>query len=89
MRDNIGQETFISFAIGLGVGAALGILFAPKSGEETREYIVDGARGAIDDAMTTGRRFTRRTKQAVSDAAERVMHATEVGEQAFTKAKSA
>jgi len=89
MKDSIGQQAVVSFAIGLGVGAALGILFAPKSGEETREYLVEGAKDAIDDAMTSGRRLTRRTKQAVNDVAERVMHATEVGEQAFTKAKSA
>ena len=27
------------FLVGLGIGSAVGILFAPKSGEETREYI--------------------------------------------------
>ena len=27
------------FLLGLGVGSLIGILFAPKSGEETREYL--------------------------------------------------
>jgi gas vesicle protein len=27
------------FLVGMGVGSLLGILFAPKSGEETREYL--------------------------------------------------
>ena len=27
------------FAFGLGLGVAIGVLFAPKTGEETREFI--------------------------------------------------
>jgi gas vesicle protein len=89
MKENTVLQTFIGFSIGLGIGAALGILFAPKSGEETRGYLVKGARGVIDDAVTTGRTFTRRTRQAANDAAARVMNAAEAGEQAYAKAKSA
>ena len=32
------------FLAGLGVGALVGILYAPKSGKETREVIANGAR---------------------------------------------
>jgi gas vesicle protein len=32
------------FLAGLGVGAVVGILYAPKSGRETREDIVTGAK---------------------------------------------
>ncbi|MDE3167528.1 MAG: YtxH domain-containing protein, partial [Acidobacteriota bacterium] len=32
-----------SFLLGLGVGVAVGMLFAPKSGEETRKIIRDKA----------------------------------------------
>ena len=32
------------FLAGLGVGALVGILYAPKSGKETREDIANGAR---------------------------------------------
>ena len=32
-----------SFLLGLGVGVAIGMLFAPKSGEETRELIKNKA----------------------------------------------
>ena len=77
MKNNGLSHPFVGFAVGLGVGAALGILFAPKSGEETREFLADGTRDAIDDVVAT------------SDAAERVMDATDAGEQAFTRAKSA
>jgi gas vesicle protein len=30
--------------MGLGIGSVIGILFAPKSGEETREYIAKRAK---------------------------------------------
>jgi gas vesicle protein len=82
-------HTIVGFAVGLGIGAVLGVLFAPKSGEETREYLAEGARDAMDEVATTSRRFTKRARQAVSDAAERVMDVANAGEQAYTKAKTA
>jgi gas vesicle protein len=45
------------FVAGLGVGALVGILYAPKSGRETREDLVSGAR--------EGKEYLReRTRQA-------------------------
>jgi gas vesicle protein len=44
--------------VGLGVGALVAILFAPKSGRETREGIARGARDGTEYLRT-------RTKQAV------------------------
>ena len=46
------------FVAGLGVGALVGILYAPKSGRETREEIAHGAREGTEYLRT-------RTKQAV------------------------
>jgi gas vesicle protein len=89
MRDVKLPHTFVGFAVGLGIGAALGVLFAPKSGEETREYLADGTMDAIDDVVTTGRKLRKRARQAVNDAAERVMDATTVGERAYVNAKNA
>jgi gas vesicle protein len=89
MKDVRLPHTIVGFAVGLGIGAALGVLFAPKSGEETREFLAEGARDAMDDVVSTGRNFTKRARQAVSDAAERVMDVTNAGEQAYTKAKTA
>jgi gas vesicle protein len=83
----------VGFVIGLGVGAALGFLFAPQSGEETREYLATSARDAVDDAVATGQRLRRRAKQAISDVAdevsEQIRDASDAGERAYVKAKGA
>ena len=36
------------FFLGLGLGAALGVLFAPKSGIETREFLMSKANESAD-----------------------------------------
>ena len=50
-----------SFLVGLAVGAGVALLFAPRSGEETRRAIGDGARRVRD-----------RASDLVEDAAETV-----------------
>lgn len=48
------------FLAGLGVGALVGILYAPKSGRETREDLANGAREGTEYLRARGR-------QAVED----------------------
>jgi gas vesicle protein len=43
------------FIAGLGVGALVGILYAPKSGRETREDLVNSAKEGADYARERGR----------------------------------
>jgi gas vesicle protein len=42
-------------AFGLGIGAALALLFAPKKGEETRRVLSN----AVSDGVESGREFTQ------------------------------
>jgi gas vesicle protein len=58
MKDS-GIGSFLAgVAIGGFIGAAIGLLLAPASGEETREQVgdfVDGRRAAFDEAINEGR----------------------------------
>ncbi len=44
MSEEQGSGGFSWFLAGLGMGALLGVLFAPKPGKDTRQDIVSGAR---------------------------------------------
>jgi len=52
MADNdSGVSGFGWFLAGLGIGALVGVLYAPKSGKETRDDLVAGALDARDKAQ--------------------------------------
>ncbi len=83
------SHTVSAFAIGLGAGAAIGLLFAPKSGEETRDSIVDGANEGIGTVISRGQRFVRRAEKIVNHAKGIVEDASSVGQHAYDEAKRA
>jgi gas vesicle protein len=51
MSDSGAGSKVSYFLAGLGIGALVGILFAPKSGEETREYLTSKADEGRDYAQ--------------------------------------
>lgn len=55
------------FLVGLGIGALVGILFAPKSGEETREYLAQKA----DEGRDYAQRKARELRERADDVLER------------------
>jgi gas vesicle protein len=77
-----------AFAVGLGIGAALAVLFAPASGDETRDYIRASANDGLDRAVAAGQKVTQRAKAGIAEAKGRVREAKETGEQAYREAKN-
>jgi gas vesicle protein len=61
------------------VGAAIGVLFAPRSGDGTREYILASAKDGVDGAVATVEKLTQRAQQGIDEAKGRVRQAKEVG----------
>jgi gas vesicle protein len=54
MADNVGSKVTY-FLVGLGIGALVGVLFAPKSGEETRDLLSKKADEGRDFAQRKAR----------------------------------
>jgi gas vesicle protein len=83
MADNVGSKISF-FLVGLGVGALVGVLFAPRSGEETRDLIAQKAdeskefaarkarelRERADDLIERGKDVAARKKESISAAVE-------------------
>ena len=53
MADGEGSTGFLWFLAGLGVGAVVGVLYAPKSGDEMRDVIRSKAQEGSDKARAT------------------------------------
>lgn len=91
-RDNYGGgagSVMVAFMMGAVAGATLALLFAPASGDETREYLSQKARESRDkarEAVEQGREFYQRQRDSVGTAIERgreaYQQARERGEQA-------
>ena len=64
------SDKFLFFLTGAGVGAVLALLFAPKSGRETREMIARTAtdsRDYVTGKVTEGRQFIEERGRKVTD----------------------
>jgi len=80
---------FTAFAVGVGAGALLAMLFAPASGEDTREYLTGSLKQGLDGAASTGKRWTRRAQETVDDVKVKLAGAVEAGGKAYRAARDA
>lgn len=81
-NDNSGS-VLVAFVVGAVTGAAVALLFAPASGEETREYLGERAREGREkarQAMEQGRDYYDRQRENVTSAVDR-------GREAFQQAR--
>jgi gas vesicle protein len=67
MSENNAGSKVSFFLVGLGIGALVGILFAPKSGEETREFLAQKA----DEGRDYAQRKARELRERAEDILER------------------
>lgn len=57
MASNSRQQASAALLIGLGVGAGIALLFAPKSGKETREDIAGAVNDNVDSVVAQGKKW--------------------------------
>jgi gas vesicle protein len=91
----------LSFLVGALSGAALAILFAPRSGRETRELLGDKLRETTERGRRVGEKALERGRESAEDAArylerqrdaldkrrDRLASAVEAGRQAYRDEK--
>lgn len=90
MQSNNGYSYFL---MGVGVGAAVGLLFAPKTGSDARNYLQSkaGDAGQLlkdqgEKAMDLANEGIGRAKGLLRDQAESVSQAVQAGKRAYKDA---
>jgi gas vesicle protein len=94
MADNVGSKVTY-FLVGLGVGALVGVLFAPRSGDETRDYLSKKADEGKEYAQRKARELRERADELIErgkDVASRkrdsISAAVEAGREAYLRESS-
>jgi gas vesicle protein len=93
MSDRDSGNSFMWFLAGLGFGALMGVLYAPRSGRETREAIRNSAQEGSEYLKTRGRearenvnQWVERGKEVVSRKKEELGSALDSAKQAYRQA---
>lgn len=74
-----GGSTFVAFLLGAAAGAALGVLFAPRPGRETREQLADW----LKDRREKGSELLTRVREESIARKDQVMNAVRGAKKAF------
>lgn len=96
MSDRDGNS-FVWFLAGLGLGALAGVLYAPRSGSETREairsraeegrdYVKNRAREVGDQVKDQASQWADKGRDVVNTQKEQFRAAYEAGRQAYQEA---
>ncbi len=93
MAENNGGNSFMWFLAGLGLGALVGVLYAPKSGRETRQMIREGFDEGREYVTTHARHYKDQAGQWVDKGKDALRHqkdqisaAIDAGRQAYREA---
>jgi gas vesicle protein len=95
MADRDGSS-FLWFLAGLGVGAVVGVLYAPRSGDETREVLRSKAQEGRERVRQQARRareqasdFMDRGREVLNQQKDQFRSAYEAGRQAYHETTAA
>ncbi len=95
MSEDNGASKVGFFLAGLGIGAILALLFAPRSGKETRDYLAQKAEDGRDFVKTKSEELRNKAEEAVEKGRDLVTRqkellsaALEAGKQAYQEEKA-
>ena len=93
MSDRDNSNSVLWFLAGLGFGALMGVLYAPRSGRETRDAIKNTAQEGTEYLKTRGRdaretvsQWVDRGKEVVTQKKEQISNAIDATRQAYREA---
>lgn len=93
MSDRDSSSSLIWFLAGLGFGALVGVLYAPRSGRETRDAIKNSAQEGSEYLKTRGKearetvsQWVDRSKDVVSQKKDQISSAIDATRQAYREA---
>jgi gas vesicle protein len=81
-EDNRSGETLLALMLGAALGAAAGLLLAPRSGKETRKRVkkwLEDAEEKGQDLFEEGQKIYERGKEAVQESAEKIRRVMDKG----------
>jgi gas vesicle protein len=88
MAQNESGAGFGWFLAGLGIGALIGVLYAPKSGKETREELVSGALEAKEKAAILAQRGAEAASQYVDQGKQVAGEYADKGREFYEKGRT-
>jgi len=95
MSDRDNSNSFMWFLAGLGFGALIGVLYAPRSGKETRDALKNTAKEGSEylknrgrEARETVNQWVDRGKEVVSQKKEAISSAIDATRQAYREASA-
>ncbi|MGA7927907.1 MAG: YtxH domain-containing protein [Candidatus Sulfotelmatobacter sp.] len=93
MSDRESSNSFVWFVAGMGLGALVGILYAPRPGTETRDVLRaraeegrDYMRSRAREARNQASEWVDRGREAVNQQKDQFRAAYEAGRQAYQEA---
>ena len=82
------SKVAVGFLIGVGVGAAVGLLMAPQSGKESQEWIAGKAKTSVDNLRDVGQRVKETVQNVSAQGRTQVTAAVEAGKGAYNQVVS-
>jgi gas vesicle protein len=81
MSDN--KDTLCAFILGGLIGAAIGVLYAPKSGKETRHDLKRFSEDVSDKVKDFGEDLTDKGRKVYEEGKDKISEVFEAGKKAF------
>jgi gas vesicle protein len=87
MNDGNKVGTILTFALGAGAGAVAALLLAPKTGNDLRRDLAEGASEAGKQISHKSKQMKQRAMNVMDRAQDTMQEAVDAGQQAYNDAK--